>query len=45
MEFNWASSKKTQGARYLSRAIFFALKKKVDNRGCVQYQYKSSFTC
>lgn len=28
MEFNWASSKKTQGARYLSRAIFFALKKK-----------------
>ena len=28
MEFNLASSKKTQGARYLSRAIFFALKKK-----------------
>ena len=29
MEFNWASSKKTQG----------------DNRGYVQYQYQSSFTC
>ena len=26
MEFNLASSKKTQGARYLSRATFFALR-------------------
>lgn len=42
MDFNLAPRKKTQGARYLSRAIFFALKKKVDNRGYVQYQ--SSFT-
>ena len=23
----------------------FCVEKKVDNRGCVQYQYKSSFTC